>query len=293
MNFKQCREWIDSHLEFFMDAVRIYLGAGLFLKGVSFLAYPELLSKLSLPGGLEAIVPVVPYIHLAGGLLLVVGVFTRLAALVQLPVLAGALFLVHLPMSAGLQVNEGVQFTALVLFLLSLIFLRGEGPLSLSRNWFKKPEEGNSWTKWVQAHPDFFFDMIRIYLGVALFLKGISITVHRDDFLQMLNGTSGSQLLIMVAAHYVIPVHIIGGLMLMFGTATRLAAIAQIPVVLGALLMVHLPTFGAVEMRENFEFTALMLFLLTLLSVHGSGRLSLDHYAARQEAAELEAKHAH
>jgi uncharacterized membrane protein YphA (DoxX/SURF4 family) len=79
--------------------------------------------------------------HLVGGALLVVGLYTRLAALVQLPVLAGAVLLVHWQ-NGLLSANQSLEFSALVLFLLVLVFLFGGGRWSLDARWGRKvPDE--------------------------------------------------------------------------------------------------------------------------------------------------------
>ena len=64
--------------------------------------------------------------------------------------------------------------------------------------------------------------------------------------------------------------------MLLFGFGTRIAALAQLPLLLGALLYLYLPRFTAIELRQDLEFTALVLFLLTIIAIHGGGRYSVD-----------------
>ena len=77
--------------------------------------------------------------HLVGGLFLAIGLFTRFAALLQIPVLFGAVFFVH--RAEGLfTTSQNLEFSILVLFLLILIFFYGPGVLSLDRVFFKKTE---------------------------------------------------------------------------------------------------------------------------------------------------------
>jgi uncharacterized membrane protein YphA (DoxX/SURF4 family) len=60
---------------------------------------------------------------------------------------------------------------------------------------------------------------------------------------------------------------------------TRVGALAQLPILLGALFYLHLPrlTVMNVEARQNFELSTLVLFLTIIVFLHGSGRFSLDH----------------
>ena len=69
--------------------------------------------------------------------------------------------------------------------------------------------------------------------------------------------------------------------MLLFGFITRAAAISQLPLLIGAVFYLYLPRFSSLELRQNLEFSALVLFLLAIFSIAGAGRLS-DDYAARR-----------
>ena len=89
-------------------------------------------------------------------------------------------------------------------------------------------------------------------------------------------------------AHYVIPVHIVGGALLAAGLLTRIAALAQLPILIGAMFWVYLPKMVAVEPRQNLEFSALVLFLMILILIFGAGRWSMDHFLARRTPDELQ-----
>jgi putative oxidoreductase len=80
--------------------------------------------------------------HLAGGALVVVGLFTTLAALAQVPIMAAALFLVHWPQgffmhgivvdaAAGRAVAGGSEYALLVLAATLTIVFAGPGALSV------------------------------------------------------------------------------------------------------------------------------------------------------------------
>lgn len=71
--------------------------------------------------------------HGLGGALLVLGVFTRWAALANLPIMAGAFFLVHLKQGFFVGKDGGFEFVMLVLAAnLAQVFL-GAGALALRR----------------------------------------------------------------------------------------------------------------------------------------------------------------
>jgi uncharacterized membrane protein YphA (DoxX/SURF4 family) len=132
--------------------------------------------------------------------------------------------------------------------------------------------------QWAHSHADVMTDLVRIYLGLGLFIKGIYFMSHREFLQQLLQGTDNSVFLHAAVAHYVIPAHIVGGILLALGLLTRFAALAQIPILLGAILYVYLPKAMFLEPRQNLEFTALLLFLMVLFVIFGAGRLSLDKH---------------
>jgi len=142
---------------------------------------------------------------------------------------------------------------------------------------------------WMDSHKDIVVDLIRIYLGVALFAKGLYFMMHKEALSKLLEGADTMAFVQGAVAHYVIPAHLVGGLLLALGLLTRLAALSQIPILLGAVFYVWLPKVLFVEQRENFELSVLVLFLLGLIFVYGAGRLSVDHLLTRKENRQLEA----
>ena len=128
--------WADAHPKVWLDCVRIYLGLGLFIRGVFIITNTraefilDLLKRMDFPWLVTvALLHYISLAHLVGGLMLTVGLLTRIAAWVQIPILAGAL-LVHRGeglMSSG----QSLEFSALVFFLLAIFALSGAGPLSV------------------------------------------------------------------------------------------------------------------------------------------------------------------
>jgi uncharacterized membrane protein YphA (DoxX/SURF4 family) len=93
--------------------------------------------------------------------------------------------------------------------------------------------------------------------------------------------------------HYVAIAHLIGGLMLMFGVLTRIAAWVQIPVLAGAILMHR--NEGLMTSGQSLELSTLVLFLLVTFAFAGAGPLSVDNGMPKLRATEdspLEDHHA-
>ena len=119
------------------------------------------------------------------------------------------------------------------------------------------------------------YDLIRIYLGIGLVIKGIQFIFSPDTLLLLLK-TSQVQMFSTFSLFYVPVAHIFGGAMLMLGFLTRLASWIQIPILFGAAFFVNFNN-NILIMEQNFEFSLLVLFLLLIYGIFGSGLLSLDH----------------
>ncbi|MCP3980152.1 MAG: DoxX family membrane protein [bacterium] len=136
--FKRFFTWMEDNRVYF-DLVRIYLGIGLFVKGLQFILAPEfLLLVLQRSDTIQFkfkfletfLAHYIPLVHLGGGLLLAVGLMTRISAFFQLTVLVGAVGLSFLGENMFTH-NQEFQFAALVLFLTLLILVRGAGQISV------------------------------------------------------------------------------------------------------------------------------------------------------------------
>jgi putative oxidoreductase len=143
---RQMINWADAHPKVWLDCVRIYLGLGLFVRGLFIITntraefITDLLKRLDNPWLVTVVLlHYIALAHLIGGLMLTVGLLTRIAAWVQIPILAGAVF-VHRGeglMSGG----QSLEFSALVFFLLVIFAGAGAGPLSVDHGMPKlKPE---------------------------------------------------------------------------------------------------------------------------------------------------------
>jgi putative oxidoreductase len=135
---------------------------------------------------------------------------------------------------------------------------------------------------WIKGHADTIIDLMRIYLGIGLFWKGLYFMMHRDELTQLMDQLGNLWFVPMAIAHYVVPVHLVGGALLALGLLTRVAALSQIPILLGAVFYVYLPRAMYFEPRQSLEFSVLVLFLLCLVFAYGAGRLSVDYVLSKK-----------
>jgi putative oxidoreductase len=135
---------------------------------------------------------------------------------------------------------------------------------------------------WVESQRDLAFEIVRIFLGLVLFAQGVYFVSHVGEVRSLLDrgGVHLDFTSAVALGHYVALAHLGGGFLLALGMMTRLAAAVQIPVLLGAVFLVHLRA-GLFGPGQNLELAVLVLLLLALCVFHGGGRLSVDAYLTR------------
>ena len=153
MNLAQRLElWGDKHHPKWLDIIRIVLGVFLCFKGFEFLnKMGSLLDVMNnrLSFNAFAIILLSHYIvfaHILGGFLLTLGLLTRFACLIQIPILIGAVFLVNTTGNI-LQPFSELWLSIIVLLLLFAFLIVGNG--SWSFEWFVQHDKPH---KRVQHH---------------------------------------------------------------------------------------------------------------------------------------------
>jgi len=130
-------QWGDLHHPKWVDIIRIALGIFLCYKGIQFLQnMSDMLGIMAktVSFGSFTIVMLSNYVafsHLLGGALLILGMLTRFACLLQIPILLGAVFLVNGTAGNLLKPFSELYLSILVLLLLIYFLIAGNGPWSL------------------------------------------------------------------------------------------------------------------------------------------------------------------
>jgi putative oxidoreductase len=126
----------------------------------------------------------------------------------------------------------------------------------------------------VRPGPALGYDLMRAYLGIGLFVRGILFVSQPElvlGYLQDLHSWFWPYALV----HFVAVAHLCGGLMLAMGLATRLASALQVPILFGAVFFIHSET-GLLNVGQSLEFSSLVLALLLVYMTFGSGQISVD-----------------
>ena len=137
---------------------------------------------------------------------------------------------------------------------------------------------------WGDVHHAKWLDYLRIVPGLIIFGKGVSFVSDTSVLQNMItqNNVFGfSGMLISVAIHVVAFAHLVGGILITLGLVTRFAVVIQLPILLFAVFFVNL-TIGFSPLNSELWFSVLILFLLIIFWVVGSGPLSVDEGLKRK-----------
>ncbi|MFE3847668.1 DoxX family protein [Flavobacterium sp. LB3P45] len=132
--------------------------------------------------------------------------------------------------------------------------------------------------KWANTHTYLPIDLLRIALGVFLFMKGISFITNIQylaDLISPIDKIGGGMFLI----HYIAPAHMVGGIMIVFGLLTRWAIIAQLPILIAAIII----NFMGEMHSQNLLFALFALAICVFFLFYGSGKHSADYYFKMQK----------
>lgn len=108
---------------------RVILGLTLFIKGVSFIRnkvlIETLISKNAILEKLTFLNLLIPFIHILGGFFILIGIYTRIAILIQIPIIIAAI--IFLFDSGGDSYFKEIVFAATILIMLVIYLKFGDG----------------------------------------------------------------------------------------------------------------------------------------------------------------------
>ena len=131
------KKLISRSTDFKLDwliILRVVLGFSLIVKGIKFIQNNSLIHQVFT----ESLIlkkylwlqTLIPWINLLGGVLIVIGLYTRLAVALQIPVLIGAIIFVGAK-DGVYQGETGLLFSVFILCLLIILLVKGAGLTSL------------------------------------------------------------------------------------------------------------------------------------------------------------------
>lgn len=121
-------------------------------------------------------------------------------------------------------------------------------------------------------------ELLRVYFGIALFLKGLYFIGNMKESFGMLSYQF--PYVDFLFSHYVVLAHIGGGICIALGLFSRYAALFNVPVLIAAIFFVQAKN-GAFNTGTEIELAFMVLMLLFFFIWEGSGLFSVDTYIHR------------
>src|SRR5690606_19194878 len=127
---------------------------------------------------------------------------------------------------------------------------------------------------WGDAHHPHWLDILRIGLGILLIVKGIFFIADTESVGRLITSTAFEPVA-WAAVHYVVFAHLVGGFFIAIGLLTRYAVVFQLPILIGAIFLVHLRE-GLTFLNSDLWVAIIVLILLIVFLIVGSGKYSYD-----------------
>jgi putative oxidoreductase len=134
---------------------------------------------------------------------------------------------------------------------------------------------------WSLTHNPKWLIFFRVALGICLFVRGVTFlndTSALQQFIEnsTLNNWDNSLWLSLIITW----IHLLGGVFITLGLFTRISVLAQIPIVLGAIIFTNArnSVFAA---QPNLILPLVILLLLIVFAIEGGGQVSMDEYVKR------------
>ena len=129
---------------------------------------------------------------------------------------------------------------------------------------------------WSEKHHPLWLDFFRILLGIILIWQALYFIATKSAIIEIVD-QYGFGFYTMTAAHAIIGIHLVGGLLILSGLLTRFAAAIQLPVLICNIIFIIIPN-GFMSIKPEAEITLVVFALVILFLFEGSGHFSLDSY---------------
>ena len=130
---------------------------------------------------------------------------------------------------------------------------------------------------WGESHHSKWLDIIRVALGLFLCFKGISFLTNMSVLIGYLNNTNmnTSSFMLVLMGQVIVVLHLLGGFFIGIGLHTRLACLSQIPILIGAIILLRFSGSGNIASQELL-LSGVVLILLVFFLIMGNGPWSYD-----------------
>lgn len=129
---------------------------------------------------------------------------------------------------------------------------------------------------YADAHHSRWIDVIRIMLGIAIFIRGIFFIQNSEALIRILHNADMMGWAF-ILEHHVAFTYLVGGIFIAIGLLTRIAVIFELPVFFGSIFCCLTDT-GFFSVFSDLAFSSVVFLLLIFYLIWGSGDLSVDAY---------------
>jgi uncharacterized membrane protein YphA (DoxX/SURF4 family) len=129
---------------------------------------------------------------------------------------------------------------------------------------------------YADIHHHIWIDIIRIFLGIAIFIKGIYF-IHNSDALLEIMQNSRIRGWTFIVEHQVAFTYLVGGILIAMGLLTRVAIAFSIVVFFGSIFCC-LTNSGFFSVYSDLAFSIIVFVLLIFYLIWGPGKFSVDAY---------------
>lgn len=137
---------------------------------------------------------------------------------------------------------------------------------------------------WADRHHPKWLDVLRILLGIVLFLKGLSFITNKE-LVQSILSANNFEFIPVLILHWVIVFQMAHSILIGLGLLTRVAIAMQLPIVLVAIYLIASRVEFSV-FSNDIWMAIFIVFLLVFFFVYGGGAFSVDGYLKRTREVE-------
>ena len=138
---------------------------------------------------------------------------------------------------------------------------------------------------WGDTHHPKWMDIVRIALGAFLCYKGIEFLQNMTEMTSLLSSNlSFGSFALLLLGHYIVSAHILGGLLMVGGVLTRFACLIQIPVLLGAVILINPSSDNIYRPFSEWYLSIVILLLLIYFLIAGNGPWSFQFTEETKES---------
>ena len=137
-------------------------------------------------------------------------------------------------------------------------------------------QKWNSLIHFGETHHPGWMDLLRIALGIAIFIKGIFFLRNQEALLTIMQ-ESNLKGWSFILQHHVAFTYLVGGIFIAIGLLTRVAIAFALLVFFGSIFCC-ITHFGFFSVFSDLTFSIIVFVLLILFFILGPGPWSVDKY---------------